>query len=97
MSCPPQLWPGIRSDHLCHLMEVRREQYSQGRITSDVPAPPEIQAVKDFVHVARRCRLRTSTRKWQLRWVWAWSERVVQTCLTPACCLILQVGAALSA
>ena len=30
------------------------------------------------VHVAGRCRLRTSTRKWQLRWVPAWSERLVQ-------------------
>ena len=37
------------SDHLCHLKEVRREQYSQGRITSDVPAPLEIQAVRDLV------------------------------------------------
>ena len=37
------------SDYLCHLKEVRREQYSQGRITSDVPAPLEIQAVRDLV------------------------------------------------
>ena len=39
-------------------------------------------------------------RKWQLRWVLAWSERPVQieyACLTPACCLHLQVDAALSA
>eukprot|EP00891_Asterochloris_glomerata_P003639 jgi/Astpho2/3639/Aster-07842 len=36
-------------DYLCHLKEVRREQYSQGRITSDVPAPLEIQAVRDLV------------------------------------------------
>ena len=48
-SCPPQLWPGLCSDYLCHLKEVRREQYSQGRITSDVPAPLEIQAVRDLV------------------------------------------------
>ena len=37
------------SGYLCHLKEVRREQYSQGRITSDVPAPLEIQAVRDLV------------------------------------------------
>ena len=37
------------SGSLCHLKEVRREQYSQGRITSDVPAPLEIQAVRDLV------------------------------------------------
>ena len=50
-SCPalPDLWPGACSDYLCHLKEVRREQYSQGRITSDVPAPLEIQAVRDLV------------------------------------------------
>ena len=48
-SCPPQLWPGLCSDYLCHLKEVRREQYSQGCITSDVPAPLEIQAVRDLV------------------------------------------------
>eukprot|EP00891_Asterochloris_glomerata_P009159 jgi/Astpho2/9159/Aster-07803 len=36
-------------DYLCHHKEVRREQYSQGRITSDVPAPLEIQAVRDLV------------------------------------------------
>ena len=48
-SCPPQLWPGSCSDYLCHLKEVRREQYSQGCITSDVPAPLEIQAVRDLV------------------------------------------------
>ena len=50
-SCPalPNLWPGACSDYLCHLKEVRREQYSQGRITSDVPAPLEIQAVRDLV------------------------------------------------
>ena len=47
--CPPQLWPGVCSDYLCHLKEVRREQYSQGRITSDVPAPLEIQAIRDLV------------------------------------------------
>ena len=50
MSCPPQLWPGVCSDCLCHLEDVRREQFSQGRITSDVPAPLEMQAVKDLVH-----------------------------------------------
>ena len=33
----------------CHLKEVCREQYSQGRITSDVPTPLRIQAVKDWV------------------------------------------------
>ena len=48
-SRPPQLWPGLCSDYLCHLKEVRREQYSQGCITSDVPAPLEIQAVRDLV------------------------------------------------
>eukprot|EP00891_Asterochloris_glomerata_P005974 jgi/Astpho2/5974/Aster-08464 len=36
-------------DYLCHLKQVRREQYSQGRINSDVPAPLEIQAVRDLV------------------------------------------------
>eukprot|EP00891_Asterochloris_glomerata_P004264 jgi/Astpho2/4264/Aster-05214 len=41
-------------DYLCHLKEVRREQYSQGRITSDVPAPLEIQAVRDLVRARGR-------------------------------------------
>ena len=53
-SCPPQLWPGACSDYLCHLKEVRREQYSQGRITSDVPAPLEIQAIRDLVRARGR-------------------------------------------
>ena len=50
-SCPalPDFWPGACSDYLCHLKEVRREQYTQGRITSDVPAPLEIQAVRDLL------------------------------------------------
>ena len=48
-SCPPQLWPGVCSDYQCHLKEIRREQNSQGRITSDIPAPLEIQAVRDLV------------------------------------------------
>ena len=30
------------------------------------------------VHEAGRCRLRTSMRKWQLRWVSTWSEHIVQ-------------------
>ena len=30
-------------------MEVCREQYSQGRITSDVPAPLRVEAVRDLV------------------------------------------------
>eukprot|EP00891_Asterochloris_glomerata_P006379 jgi/Astpho2/6379/Aster-06042 len=36
-------------DYLSHLKEVRSEQYSQGRITSDVPAPLEMQAVRDLL------------------------------------------------
>ena len=42
------------SDYLCHLKEVRREQYSQGRITSDVPAPLEIQGVRDLLRARGR-------------------------------------------
>ena len=55
-SCPtlPNPWPGACSDYLCHLKEVRREQYSQGRINSDVPAPLEIQAVRDLVRARGR-------------------------------------------
>eukprot|EP00891_Asterochloris_glomerata_P009612 jgi/Astpho2/9612/Aster-03884 len=41
-------------DYLCHLKEVRREQYSEGRITSDVPAPLEIQAVRDLLRARGR-------------------------------------------
>ena len=54
VSCPPQLRPGACSDYLCHLKEVRREQYSQGRITSDVPAPLKIQAVRNLVRARGR-------------------------------------------
>ena len=55
-SCPtlPNPWPGACSDYLCHLKEVRREQYSEGRITSDVPAPLEIQAVRDLLLMGPR-------------------------------------------
>ena len=55
-SCPalPNLFPGACSDYLSHLKEVRREQYSQGRITSDVPAPLEIQAVRDLLRARGR-------------------------------------------
>ena len=44
------------SNNLCHLKEVRRERYTQGRITSDVPAPLETQAVKDLVHAQSKER-----------------------------------------
>ena len=50
----------------CHLKEVRREQYSQGCVTSDVPPPLEMQVMN-------------LKAKWQLRWVWAWSEHLVPT------------------
>ena len=53
------------------------------------------------VHVAERCRLKTSMRQWQLRWVSAWSRAYcannMMACLTLACRLPLQVDAALSA
>eukprot|EP00891_Asterochloris_glomerata_P001794 jgi/Astpho2/1794/Aster-07554 len=41
-------------DYLCHLKEVCREQYSEGRITSGVPAPLEIQAVRDLLRARGR-------------------------------------------
>ena len=39
----------MKGDYSCHLKEVCREQYSQRRITSDVRASLEIQAVRDLV------------------------------------------------
>ena len=53
-SALPNFWPGACSDYLCHLKEVRREQYTQGRITSDIPAPLEIQAVRDLLRARGR-------------------------------------------
>ena len=50
----PNPGPGACSDYPCHLKEVRREQYSEGRITSDVPAPLEIQAVRDLLRARGR-------------------------------------------
>ena len=82
--------------------EVRREQYSQGRITSDVPAPLEIQAVRDLGRArGREMQAENLNVQVQLRWVndlvrASCANRVV-ACLTPACCLNLQVDAALSA
>ena len=102
MSCPPQLWPGLCSDYLCHLKEVRREQYSQGRITSDVAAPLEVQAVRDLVH-ARGRELQAENLNAQVAaqvgigLVRASCANRVMACLTPAGCLHVQVDAALSA
>ena len=80
-SCHPNLWPGVCSDYLCHLKEVRREQYSQGRITSDVPAPLEIQAIRDLVS-ARGKEMQAENLDAQVAaqvCVWTWSGHVVQT------------------
>ena len=58
-----------------------QEQYSQGRITSDVPAPLEIQAVKDLVR-ARGKEMQAENLNAQVAaqvCVWTWSEHVVQT------------------
>ena len=102
MSCPPHIWPGACSDYLCHLKEVRREQYSEGRITSDVPAPLDIQAVRDLVR-ARGKEMQAENLTGQVAaQVVAGPVRAscairVMACLTPACCLHLQVDAALSA
>ena len=101
MSCPPQLWPGACSDYLCHLKEGRREQYSEGRITSDVPAPLEIQAVRDLVR-ARGKEMQAENLTAQVAaqvgigLVRACCANRMMACLTPACCLHLQVDAALS-
>ena len=102
MSCPPQLWPGACSDYLCHLKEVRREQYSEGRITSDVPAPLDIQAVRDLVR-ARGKEMQAENLTAQVAaqvsigLVRACCANRMMACLTPSCCLHLQVDAALSA
>ena len=45
---------GERPLQVSHLKEVRREQYSQGRITSDVSAPLEIQAVRHLLRARGR-------------------------------------------
>ena len=103
-SCPtlPNPWPGACSDYLCHLKEVRREQYSQGRITSDVPAPLEIQAVRDLVR-ARGREMQAENLNAQVAaqvgtgLVRASCANRMMAYLTPACCLHLQVDAALSA
>ena len=103
-SCPtlPNPWPGVCSDCLCHLKEVRREQYSEGRITSDVPAPLEIQAVRDLL-CARGREMQAENLNAQVAaqvctgLVRASFANRMMACLTPACCLHLQVDAALSA
>ena len=103
-SCPtlPNPWPGACSDYLCHLKEVRREQYSEGRITSDVPAPLEIQAVRDLLR-ARGREMQAENLNAQVAaqvgtgLVRASCANRMMACLTPACCLHLQVDAALSA
>ena len=101
-SCPtlPNLWPGACSDYLCHLKEVRREQYSEGRITSDVPAPLEIQAVRDLLR-ARGREMQAENLNAQVAaqvgtgLVRASCANRLMACLTPASCLHLQVDAAL--
>ena len=103
-SCPtlPNPWPGACSDYLCHLKEVRREKYSQGHITSDVPAPLEIQAVRDLLR-ARGREMQAENLNAQVAaqvgtgLVRASCANRMMACLTPACCLHLQVDAALSA
>ena len=98
----PNPWPGACSDYLCHLKEVRREQYSEGRITSDVPAPLEIQAVRDLLR-ARGREMQAENLNAQVAaqvgtgLVRASCADRMMACLTPACCLHLQVDAALSA
>ena len=77
MSCPPQLLAWC-SECPCHLKEVRREQYSQGRITSDVPAPLEIQAVRDL--------LRARGREMQAKNLNAQVSAQVRIGLVRACC-----------
>ena len=90
------------SDYLCHLKEVRREQYSQGRITSDVSAPLEIQAVRDLLR-ARGKQMQAENLNAQVAaqvgmgLVRASCANRMMACLTPACCSKLQVDAALSA
>ena len=82
--------------------KVRREQYSQGRITSDVPAPLEIQAVRDLVR-ARGREMQAENLNAQVAaqvgtgLVRASCANRMMAYLTPACCLHLQVDAALSA
>eukprot|EP00891_Asterochloris_glomerata_P008678 jgi/Astpho2/8678/Aster-05248 len=80
-------------DYLCHLKEVRREQYAQGRITSDVPAPLEIQAVRDLVRargremqaenlnaqVAAQLCQSLQTAFQQKQWQWAYLLRMAMT------------------
>ena len=102
MSCPPTFGLVHAIDYLCHLKEVRREQYSQGRITSDVPAPLEIQAVRDLLR-ARGREMQAENLNAQVAaqvgigLIRASCANSMMACLTPACCLHLQVDAALSA
>ena len=103
-SCPapPNLWPGACSDYPCHLKEVRREQYSQGGIPSDVPAPLEIQAVRVLLRARGREMQAENLNAQVAAQVGIDLFRVscanrMMACLTPACCLHLQVDAALSA
>ena len=103
-SCPtlPNPWPGACSDYLCHLKEVRREQYSEGCITSDVPAPLEIQAVRELLR-ARGREMQAENLNAQVAaqvgtgLVRASCANKLMACLTPASCFHLQVDAALSA
>ena len=103
-SCPaiPNLFPGACSDYLSHLKEVRREQYSRGRITSDVPAPLGIQAVRDLLRARGREMLAENLNAQVAAQVGTGLVRAFcanrrMGCLTSACCLHLQVDAALSA
>eukprot|EP00891_Asterochloris_glomerata_P004459 jgi/Astpho2/4459/Aster-00068 len=69
-------------DYLCHLKEVRREQYSHGHITSDVPAPLEIQAVRDLA-CARGKDMQAENLNAQVaaqkQWQWAYLLRMAMT------------------
>ena len=79
-----------------------REQYAQGRITSDLPAPLEIQAVRDLVH-ARGREMQAKNLNAQVAaqvgigLVGTSCANRMMACLTPACCSHLQVDAPLPA
>eukprot|EP00891_Asterochloris_glomerata_P008665 jgi/Astpho2/8665/Aster-08296 len=80
-------------DYLCHLKEVRREQYSQGCITSDVPAPLDLQtcsvhaenlnaqvaAQVDAALSAGQLRQSLQTAFQQKQWQWAYLLRMAMT------------------
>ena len=88
-SCPtlPNPWPGACSDNFATSKKSAESSTHRAASPQMYLHPWRFkQSGTCSVHVAGRCRLRTSMRKSQLRWVSAWSEgRPVLSSLSMAC------------